>query len=340
MPTSFMDQFWVMDPFAPPPAGTALTVVYLEVIDNNDNDLINRFSNDSIDGSDITRSYPGDTVTVELSDGSTVTITGVTFYLADGREVFTPTDGSNLPNATLVSTTWVNTQGSVPVDDFAPPCFTPGTLIDTAEGPRPVEDLNPGDFVWTADRGLCPIILVNRRAVSAEELSRRPKLAPVRIVSGAMGAGLPRRDLVVSPQHRMLLNTPVARRMFGNPEILVPACQLSGQPGIERVEAPLGVEYIHLLLDHHAVLFAEGAPTESLFMGEQAQQELSRAQVAQLRSEIPQVIAQDMEPARPLVRGRRLKQLLHRHQVNDKPLLAAPPALRRRSVPPRLALVV
>ncbi len=340
MPTTYPDQFWIMDPFAPPPVGTVLTVAYLDVVDNNDNGLINRFSNDSIDGSDIRRSYPGDTVTVELSDGSIVTITGVTFYLADGREVFTPTDGSTLQTATLVSTTWVNSQGSVPVEDLAPPCFTPGTLIDTADGPRPVEALEAGDLVWTADRGLCPIVLVSRRSISAEKIKARPKLAPVRISAGAMGAGLPRRDLVVSPQHRMLLSTPVARRMFGEAEVLAPACQLAGQPGIERVEAPQGVEYIHLLLDHHAVLFAEGAPTESLFLGEQSHQELSREQVGQLRRQTPALIARDMEPARVLVRGRRLRQLLHRHEVNAKPLLAAPPAIRRPVAPARLSLVV
>ena len=139
MPTTYTDQFWVMDPFNPPPVGTFLSVSNFDIIDNNDNNLINRFSSDSIDGVDIRASYPGDTVTVSLANGSVVTITGVTFYLRDGREVFTPTDGSTLPDATLVSTSWVPTQGSVTPAQLLPVCFVAGTMIDTATGAKRVE---------------------------------------------------------------------------------------------------------------------------------------------------------------------------------------------------------
>jgi hypothetical protein len=79
-------------------------------VDQNDDGDVDRFNGDSIDGSDIQSSYPGDTVTVTLATG-TVTHTGITFYLADGREVFTPTDGSILQTGTLAGTSAVSGTG-------------------------------------------------------------------------------------------------------------------------------------------------------------------------------------------------------------------------------------
>lgn len=321
MPTTYTDQFWVIDPYAPPPPGTVLTVSFFNVVDQNNNGLINRFSNDSINGVDIRASYPGDTVTVQLANGTTQTITGVTFYLADGRQVFTPIDGSQLPTATLVSTTWVSGQGSVTPAQLAPSCFTPGTLIATERGQRRVEDLQRGDLVLSADRGLVPVVMTHSRSLSAGHLREKPRHGPVLISAGALGGGLPERDLLVSPQHRMLVRSAVAARMFGEAEILVPACQLAGQLGIRRTEAPQGIEYIHILLDHHAVLFAEGAPSESLFLGEQVHETLSAREVDWLASHLPERARRSMQPARPLVRGRRLKQLLRRLESNAKPLL-------------------
>ena len=116
MPTTFNDQFYVIDPYAPPPVGTTLVAQRFDLVDQNDDGDIDRFNNDSIDGWDVTNSYPGDTVTVNMSGGSTVTYTGTTFYLADGREVFTPTDGQILQTGTLSGASAVTTQG--PLDVF------------------------------------------------------------------------------------------------------------------------------------------------------------------------------------------------------------------------------
>ena len=257
MPTSFIDQFWIIDPYAPPAVGTLLTVFNYTVTDQNDNGQINRFSNDSIDGQDITASYPGDTVTINLSGGGTATYTGITFYLADGRQVFSPTDGGTLYDGTLVSTTFVTIQGSTTPTEMAVTCFTPGTLIQTAKGPRKVEDLAKGDLITTADRGQVSLCLVHQRILSVAHLQDNPSHCPVLIRKGSMGQGLPDRDLIVSPQHRMLLRSAVVERMFGVSEILVPACQLVGQLGVSRLAPTKPAHYIHLLMDHHAVLFAE-----------------------------------------------------------------------------------
>ena len=325
MPTTYVDQFWIFDPYAPPAVDTVLTVSIFNIVDNNDNNLINRFSNDRIDGSDIQASYPGDTVTVTLPSGSTVTITGVTFYLADGRQVFTPTDGSILQTSTLVSTTWVSSQGSTTPASLAPPCFTPGTLIAIAGGQKLVESLQAGELIQTADKGLAAIRLVHMRTLSADHLKAYPNHGPVRISAGSLGHELPGRDLIVSPQHRILIRSNIAERMFGQREILVPACQLVGLQGISRVGATGPVHYIHILLDHHAVIYAEQAPTETLYLGTQVHENLTANEIEAIRKHLPFGPGYQMEPARLFVRGRRLKKLLERHRTNDKPLLDVRP---------------
>ncbi|MEE9428539.1 MAG: Hint domain-containing protein [Paracoccaceae bacterium] len=322
MPTSYTDQFWVIDPYAPPPVGTLLTVQNFTIIDQNNNNLINRFANDSIDGSDIRSSFLGDTVTVTLSGGGTATIAGVTFYLADGREVFTPTDGSILEDATLVSTTFVTTQASVPPANLTPICFTVGTEIETVNGVRAVETLSAGDLVKTADRGLAPILMVHGRTMSPEQLQQNPKHRPICIPAGALGLGTPKRELVVSPQHRILIRSNIALRMFAQQEILVPACQLVGHMGIFRVNSDDVVHYFHILLDHHAVVFAQGAPSETLFLGTQVHENLSPREISAIRSKLPDSAEFTMEPARLFVRGARLRRLLERHKANNKPLLS------------------
>lgn len=112
-----------MDPANPPAVGTTLNVFSFDIVDQNDNSFISQNNNDSVDGSDISQSYPGDTVTVDLPGGGSTTITGITFYLADGRVVFTPSDGRVLQESTFVSSTFVVTQGPLPVGSLGPPCF-------------------------------------------------------------------------------------------------------------------------------------------------------------------------------------------------------------------------
>ena len=142
MPTSYTDQFYVLDPANPPAVGSAVSFSVFSMTDENDDDDLDRFDNDSVDGSDITASWPGDTVTINVPGVGNVTYTGTTFYLADGRSVFTPTDGQVLQNGTFVSSTFVTTQGPLDVNDLGPPCFTKGTMIKTPHGEIPAENID------------------------------------------------------------------------------------------------------------------------------------------------------------------------------------------------------
>lgn len=138
-------------------------------------------------------------------------------------------------------------------------CFTAGTLIATPTGNRPIEDLAIGDLVNTMDHGPKPIRWIGRRRVAA-----CGKMAPVRIAPGVLGNG---RDLLVSQQHRMLMQNWQAAMLFGKAEVFVTAKHLVDGDLIVTDETLDEIEYVHFLLDAHEIVFAEGAPSESLLPG-------------------------------------------------------------------------
>lgn len=170
------------------------------------------------------------------------------------------------------------------------PCFTPGVSIATLNGPRPVETLRVGDRVLTRDSGFQAIRWIGRRALTAAEAAAQPGLAPVRIARGALGPDLPERDLIVSPQHRMLITGPRAEMIFGEREVLVAALHLVGRPGISRMAAG-PVTYLHLLFDRHEIVQAEGAWSESFQPGARTLRGMEDAVRAELLSLFPDLSA-------------------------------------------------
>ncbi|WP_299813255.1 Hint domain-containing protein [uncultured Jannaschia sp.] len=146
------------------------------------------------------------------------------------------------------------------------PCFTPGTRIATERGEVAVERLRPGDRVRTRDDGLQPIRWIGHRDLSAADLAMDETLCPVRIARGALGGGLPEREMRVSPQHRVLVADGMTSLYFGIDEVLVAARHLVGRPGIAH-DAAGAVSYIHLLFDRHQLVLSDGAWTESFQPG-------------------------------------------------------------------------
>jgi hypothetical protein len=142
-------------------------------------------------------------------------------------------------------------------------CFTEGTHIATPQGEQPVESLRLGDTVLTKDNGPQPIEWIGRRHMSGARLFAMPRLRPVRIRVGALGLERPDQELLVSPEHRMLVSGAVARDLFNTPEVLVAAKDLiDGRRIVTDVQARF-VTYIHLLLPDHNVVWANGIETES-----------------------------------------------------------------------------
>lgn len=204
-------------------------------------------------------------------------------------------------------------------------CFTAGVMIHTPEGEKPIETLRPGDLVVTLDHGPQPIRWIGRRRLGRAELAMLPKLRPIRIRAGALGDGAPKRDLILSPQHRVLLRSRIARRMFGVGEALTAAKNLLGLPGVAVEEEAQEVDYIHILLDRHEVVTADGALTETLLIGPEAWKSLS----AEAREEIGALFPAICEEigARPSAReiapGARTRGFVERSVKNRKPVCAA-----------------
>ena len=142
-------------------------------------------------------------------------------------------------------------------------CFTQGTAIATPQGLRPVQDLRVGDRVLTKDNGPQPIEWIGSRHMTGARLFAMPRLRPVRIRAGALGIERPDQELLVSPEHRLLLSGDVAQDLFNTREVLVAAKDLiDGHLICTDVQAR-AVTYIHMLLPAHNVLWANGVATES-----------------------------------------------------------------------------
>ncbi|WP_170333604.1 Hint domain-containing protein [Ruegeria arenilitoris] len=174
-------------------------------------------------------------------------------------------------------------------------CFTTGTLIKTDIGLRLIEDLKVGDLVQTLDNGLQQIRWIESSKMEAQRLRDQPAIRPVRISAGSLGSGTPTRDLLVSQQHRILIRGPKIEVLFGTPEALVAAKHLCSWPGIDVVETNEPVEYIHILLDRHEILMAEGALAESLFLGDEALYVMSSEGLQELAEVFPDTVHLDQQ---------------------------------------------
>lgn len=233
--------------------------------------------------------------------------------------------GGSVPplNTTLTIIELTDNGPDIPVDTVVP-CFTKGTLIDTPDGMRPIEALAVGDEVVTMDRGPQRIRWIGARALTGQELSEKPKLRPIRIAAGALGSGLPQRDLLVSPQHRMLVRSAIAIRMFDTSEILVAAHALVRVPGITVEENAESVEYFHMLFEQHEIVFAEGAPSESLFAGAEALRTVPLAARVEMLELFPALATEDFVPpsARPIPsKGKQVRHMVQRHIKNSRSLI-------------------
>jgi len=238
--------------------------------------------------------------------------------------IFTSTAPDWLFDSTSRSLTLLNADGTIPYSSIV--CFCEGTLIKTSDrGEVAVELLEVGGTVVTQDGSAREISWIGQQEISAVELMVNPKLRPICIKAGSLGAGLPTQDLSVSPQHRMLVNSKIVHRIFGVDEVLVPANKLVGLEGIQVAETSGDVRYFHIMLDEHQVIFANGALSESLFFGPEALKSMSDESLAELSAIFPKLLSSDcgaMPACHIPERGKEVKSLIARHAKNGKPLVA------------------
>ncbi|UWR21716.1 Hint domain-containing protein [Sulfitobacter sp. S190] len=166
-------------------------------------------------------------------------------------------------------------------------CFTPGTLIQTPQGHCPIEDLRVGDLVQTRDNGAQPLQWMGHRRMTGARLFAMPRLRPVRFSARALGNDVPDHDLLVSPEHRMLVKGDVARSLFNTPEVLVSAKDLINGTTITVDTQSREVTYIHVLLEQHQILWANGVETESFHPASAALETLDASDRARLLGEYP-----------------------------------------------------
>jgi YD repeat-containing protein len=132
------------------------------------------------------------------------------------------------------------------------PCYCAGTRILTKDGEVLVENLAVGQLLVTASGDAKPIRWIGHRRI---DLSRHPEpdmVRPVRIAAGAFAEGVPARDLLVSPDHAMLVDG-----------ALIPARLLVNHRSITLEHDVAAVTYYHVELDRHDIIIAEGAQAET-----------------------------------------------------------------------------
>lgn len=194
-------------------------------------------------------------------------------------------------------------------------CFMAGTEILTPTGEVAVEHLCIGDEVVTHSGVIKSIVEIHRRQIGPIELRMRPNLWPILIARGALGPNVPCRDLWVSPQHRILVNSEIAQRMNGG-EALLSAVKLLDLAGVSQPHQDYGCTYHHIVLAGHDVISANGCWSESFYPGVEAMKSLPPGRAHGYRK----LFDREIRPYFPVFEGRRARNLVARHLKNQKPI--------------------
>lgn len=193
-----------------------------------------------------------------------------------------------------------------PQDLFPPtPCFLAGTRILTRRGLVAVEQLRPGDRVWTRGHGMQRI-----RWIGSAPAAGIAHLAPVRFDTSVLGND---RPVFLSQQHRVLISGWQAQLNFGAEEVLVAALHLVDGERV-RIESRPQVEYWHIAFAQHEIICAEGMLAESLFPGPMALASLSPAAREELLALFPDYFGESARATPQTTRlclNRREAQVLH-----------------------------
>lgn len=229
----------------------------------------------------------GNTLTITQVNGQSVSV-GSMVTLASGQTVTLNADGTleivgdgDIEDFAFTYTVDGGTNTDVGfVNVSSIPCFVAGTMILTPGGEVPVESLLPGDLVITQDDGAQPVRWIGRRTVMAVD-----NFAPIHIKGGTFGT---HNDLLISPQHRVLIHNGLAELLFGEAEVLVAAKDLVNDMSVTRRTGGT-VEYVHILFDRHQVVYSEGLATESFLPGPQTTKSFERDIVEEICAIFPEV---------------------------------------------------
>ena len=136
-------------------------------------------------------------------------------------------------------------------------CFLRGTTIRVADGDKKIEDLAIGDLLPTVFGGTRPIQWISRYRFEKRDSTKAwvNDVLPVRVARSALGPDVPHADLFVTKAHSLLID-----------DVLVPVCNLINGTTISVYDARAldELEFFHIRLETHDVIYAEGAPCDTL----------------------------------------------------------------------------
>jgi hypothetical protein len=149
-----------------------------------------------------------------------------------------------------------------------------------------------GDRVITRDNGIQEIRWVGHKPMTGRDLIGLPHLKPVVIKAGALGNGLPERDLTLSPNHRVLVANAQTQLYFEESEVLAAVKHLHGMPGVYELDV-MSTTYIHFMFDRHEVVLSNGAWTESFQPGDMSLKGVGNAQRTEIFELFPELATRE-----------------------------------------------
>jgi len=164
-------------------------------------------------------------------------------------------------------------------------------------------DIAGGDKIVTRDNGVQEISWIGGRVLGRADMQRAASLRTVLLRAGCFGHGLPVRDMLVSPSHRVLLMPEHPAALAG--ESLIAARDLIDHREVMAVDT-VRVNYIHIMFEHHQIVMSDSIWTESFHAETKTLRGMDAAQRREILSLFPELETEEGQSAqasaaRPIV---------------------------------------
>lgn len=154
--------------------------------------------------------------------------------------------------------------------------FARGTLLQGTDRDIAVEDLQPGDDLWTTSGNPAQVLWIGSANFAPSDANGR-RMSLVRIMADSFGEGRPETFLTLGPSAR-ILQTPPHLRAGGAPgALLTPVTEFIDGVNVIEVSPPTPVTLFHIVLDRHAAIRAGGLECETFHPGSQAVRSVSHS---------------------------------------------------------------